>query len=71
MRVLADITGARKGPGAAFVVGGAGGLADLVAVALLQFETVIVAARPVEAHIGARNKHALTKDQNQANPEPP
>ena len=31
MRLLADIAGAREGPGAAFVVGGAGGPAGVVA----------------------------------------
>src|ERR1700761_9311390 len=46
MRLAAGIAGAGKGPGAAFVVGGAGGLAGLVALAVLELKTVIVAAGP-------------------------
>ena len=38
MRVPADIARPRIGPGPAFVVGGAGGLAGLVALAALEFE---------------------------------
>ena len=44
MRLAADIARAGIGPGPAFVVGGAGGLAGLVALAALEVETAVVAA---------------------------
>src|SRR5689334_8625552 len=48
MRLLADIAGARIGPGAALVVGGAGRLAGLLALALLDLKTLVVAAGAVD-----------------------
>src|SRR4249920_3652602 len=43
MRFLAGIARPRIGPGAAFVVGGAGGLAGVVAFAAVEVETPVVA----------------------------
>src|SRR3954453_1511434 len=48
VRVAADIARPRIGPGAAFVVGGAGRLAGLVALAAVQIEIPVVAAEPVD-----------------------
>src|SRR4051812_5045513 len=49
LRVLAGIARPRIGPGAAFVVGGAGGLAGVVAaVAALEIKTLVVAAEAVD-----------------------
>ena len=48
MRFLAGIARPGIGPGAAFVVGGAGGLAGVVAVAALEVETLVVAAEAVD-----------------------
>src|SRR5260370_16204012 len=48
MRILADIAGARIGPGPAFVVIGAGRLAGLIALVALQPEILVIAAEPVD-----------------------
>src|SRR5437899_2390314 len=49
VRFLAGIAGPGIGPGAAFVVGGAGGLAGVVAaVAALEIKTLVVAAEAVD-----------------------
>src|ERR1700733_6848041 len=48
VRFLADIAGARKSPGAAFVVFGAGRLAGLVALAALHCKSVVIAAGAVD-----------------------
>src|SRR5260370_39089872 len=48
MRILADIAGARIGPGPAFVVLGAGRLAGLIALVALQPEILVIAAEPVD-----------------------
>src|SRR5439155_187379 len=49
VRLLAGIAGPGIGPGAAFVVGGAGGLAGVVAaVAALEIKTLVVAAEAVD-----------------------
>src|SRR5215510_14409296 len=61
MRFLAGIAGARVSPGAAFVVGGAGGLAGVVAVAGLEVEILVVAAEAVDRGLdglGAPLDHA-------------
>src|SRR4029079_11444764 len=52
LRLLAGIARPRIGPGAAFVVGGAGGLAGVVAVAALEIETLVVAAETVDRGFG-------------------
>src|SRR5437763_2075069 len=48
VRLLAGVARPRIGPGAAFVVGGAGGLAGVVAVAALEIEALVVAAVAVD-----------------------
>src|SRR6185295_17351383 len=49
VRFLAGIAGPRIGPGAAFVVGGAGGLAGVVAaVAAFEIKALVVAAEAVD-----------------------
>src|SRR5215469_3681188 len=58
---FSDIAGPRKGPGAAFVIGGAGGTAGLFALAALHLETAVVAAGPVDRRFDravARFHHA-------------
>src|SRR5689334_2857419 len=61
MRLLSDIAGPREGPGAAFVVGGAGRLADFVILAALDVEAFVVAARAIDRGLlgkAARLHHA-------------
>src|SRR4029453_1358497 len=61
MRFLAGIARPRIGPGAAFVVGGASGLAGVVAVAGLEVEILVVAAEAVDRGfdgLGAPLDHA-------------
>src|SRR5262249_37412866 len=53
MRFLADIAGTRVGPGAAFVVGGAGRPAGLVALLALDLEALVVAADPIDRTLDA------------------
>src|SRR5882757_783768 len=48
VRFLPDITRPHIGPGPAFVVGGAGGLAEIVAFAALHLETLVIAARTID-----------------------
>src|ERR1700739_2381944 len=48
MRVLSDISPARIGPGPASIVAGASRLADFVALAAFELETLVVAAEPVD-----------------------
>ena len=45
---LAGVAGPRVGPGAALVVGGAGGLAGIVAIAGLDVEVLVIAAEAVD-----------------------
>src|SRR6266700_2174830 len=69
MRLLADISGPRKGPGATLVLGVAGRLADLIAVAGLEFETAEVAAGPVDRGLDrpvSRLDHARAADTGDA-----
>src|ERR1700744_1757382 len=61
MRLASDIAGAGVGPGPALVVADAGGLAGLVALAFLEFETAVVAAGPIDRafdRVVARFHHA-------------
>src|SRR5882757_9374569 len=48
MRILAGIARPRVGPGAAFIVGGAGRLAGIVAVVALDVEIPVVAAEAID-----------------------
>src|SRR5690349_10143472 len=48
MGVAAGITRSRIGPGPAFVVGGAGGLAGVIAFGALEVEILVVAAETVD-----------------------
>src|ERR1700751_3234006 len=54
VRVLADIARPRIRPGAALVVGGAGRLAALFALAALDLKALIIAARPVDRGLQRR-----------------
>src|SRR4051794_9653708 len=56
VRVAADIAGPCKGPGAALVVGGAGGLAGLVAFLAVQVEITVIAAEAVDRGFGRTDR---------------
>src|SRR6476620_9363291 len=61
VRLSSDISMARIGPGPAFVVADASGLAGVVAVAAFELEIAIVAAQPVDRNFlgaGTRLHHA-------------
>src|SRR6059058_1610044 len=61
VRLAPGIAGTRIGPGAAFVVGGAGRLAGVVAVPGAEIEILVVAAKPIDRGFdrgGSRLDHA-------------